>query len=31
MAEYYDIQDDLPKYDFFPGYQSEEDVYGVEK
>ena len=31
MAEYYDIQDGLPQYDFFPGYQSEEDVYGVEK
>ena len=31
MAEYYNIQDGLPKYDFFPGYQSEEDVYGVEK
>ena len=31
MASYYEIEDALPKHDFFPGYENEGDVYGVKK
>ena len=31
MAGYYEIEDGLPKHDFFPGYENEGDVYGAKK
>ena len=30
IPSHYEIKDDLPKHEFFPGYENESDIYGIK-